>query len=187
MAVFAQEVLVGNVGNIFEKRVVGKDNISVIDFSVAVTPRKRDGNDWVDGETYWMSCTAWGKTADNIADTFNKGDRVIVIGRIDMKDAWTNKDGEEKPARPYLNVEFAGLELSYYSATSNRPSSKGNYKSNKSSNNSSSRNNVKSANNNHNNEPAPKFSDSKKDDDLLDDDFDLDFSDFDDIEVEEPF
>ena len=34
-----EQTIVGNVGNVYELRRVGKDNRAVIDFSVAVTPR----------------------------------------------------------------------------------------------------------------------------------------------------
>ena len=80
MAVLAHQTLVGTVGRIYELRTVGKDNREVIDFSVAVTDRKRDGDDWVDGETYWMTVTAWNRLAKNIAESLRAGDRVIVDG-----------------------------------------------------------------------------------------------------------
>lgn len=177
MAVLGQEVLVGNIGSIFEKRVVGKDSLSVIDFTVAVSSRKKVGDKWVDGNTYWANCTAWGRLADNIAESFNKGDRVMVIGKIEMKDAWTNKEGEEMPARPYIRVDFAGLEVSFNPAESKRTNGGG-------SNNSS----------------APQFSSEEKpkqkkaaakkvevEEPVEDDDFDLDFSEFDDLDVDDPF
>lgn len=174
MAVLGQEVLVGNIGSIFEKRVVGRDNLSVIDFTIAVTPRKRDGDKWVDGTTYWANCTAWGKLADNIAESFNKGDRVMVIGRIDMKDAWTNKEGEEMPARPFINVDFAGLEVSFNPAESKRKPYNGGGNKSQSNRTEAPRQN----------KPAPKQETPVV---VEDDDFDLDFSEFDDMDIEEPF
>lgn len=125
MAIKNERIVVGNVGRVYELRKVGKDDRSVIDFSVACTPRKRnaDTNEWEDGDTIWSNCTAWGTLADNIAETWNPGDPVIVVGRAEMKSGYTNKDGEEVPAREILVVEFGGHENSRFSSTSNRESS----------------------------------------------------------------
>ena len=123
MATLAQQVLVGNIGKVYDLRTVGKNNSAVLDFSLAITPRKKEGDDWVDGETYWVNCTAWNKLAENISESFKSGDRVIVVGRTDMKEGYTNKDGDAMPARPILIVDFAGLEVSYNGAESKRKTS----------------------------------------------------------------
>lgn len=120
MAILAQQTIVGNIGRVYELRTVGKNNTPVIDFSIAVTPRKKDGDEWVDGETYWVTVTAWNKLAENVAESFNAGDRVFVVGRTDMKEGYTNKNGEEQPARPIVIADFAGLEISYAPAESKR-------------------------------------------------------------------
>lgn len=112
--------IVGTVGNVYELRQVGKDNRSVIDFSVAVTPRTQVDGEWTDKATIWTNCTAWGRLADSIAEGWKSGDRVIVRGRADMKDGYTNKDGVEVPAREILIVEFAGHEDTYSVSTQER-------------------------------------------------------------------
>ncbi len=120
MAVLSTRTIVGNVGNVYDLRTVGQDKREVIDFTVAITPRKRNGNDWVDGTTEWVRVTAWGKLAANIAESFRSGDQVFVHGRVDMKDAYTNKQGVEMPAAPYVVADYAGLELGRHSAKSDR-------------------------------------------------------------------
>lgn len=121
MAILANQTLVGSVGRVYDLRTVGQDKQEVIDFTVAMTPRKKIDGEWTDGVTYWLTITAWGKLAKNISESFNSGDRVIVYGRTDMKPAYTNKEQVEVPARPILIAEFAGLELSYNPAHSDRP------------------------------------------------------------------
>lgn len=59
-------------------------------FSVADT-REYNG----EKETTWHRCVAWGKTAENIASAFSKGQRVIVSGRYKM-DEYTDKNNEKK-------------------------------------------------------------------------------------------
>lgn len=126
MAILANQTLVGSVGRVYELRTVGKDNQEVIDFTVAATPRKKIDGEWTDGETYWLTITAWGKLAKNISESFNSGDRVFVYGRTEMKAGYTNKEQVEVPPRPILIAEFAGLELSFNPAHSDRqPKAKG--------------------------------------------------------------
>jgi single stranded DNA-binding protein len=120
MAILMEQTIVGNIGSVYEMRTVGKDQRAVIDFTVAVTPRKKVDDDWVDGDTYWANVTAWGKLAENISTSFRSGDRVFVKGRTDMKAGYENKAGEQVPARPMLTADFAGLELGNHSAKSDR-------------------------------------------------------------------
>lgn len=120
MAILAQQLLVGNVGKVYDLRSVGKDKTAVVDFSMAITPRKRQGDDWVDGETYWVNVTAWGKLAENVEASFKSGDRIFVYGRTEMKESYTNREGEKMPARPIVVADYAGLEISYAPAESKR-------------------------------------------------------------------
>lgn len=173
MAILAQQIIVGNIGKVYDLRTVGKDNTPVVDFSVAVTPRKRDGDEWKDGETYWVTVTAWNKLAENVAASFNSGDRVIVYGRVEMKDGYTNRDGEAVPARPIMVADFAGLEVSYAPAESKRVRGGGNGGG---SDRSSSRSSGPSQQRREAPKPAPK----PAEDDLFGDDDDFSFGDGDD-------
>lgn len=122
--VYKKIEIVGTVGKKYPLRKVGAKDRSVINFSVAVTPSIRNSDDeWEDGETIWTSCTAWGRTADHIDESFEPGDRVFISGRADMQAAYTNKDGEERPAREILIVDVAGHENSYNVTRSERKKS----------------------------------------------------------------
>lgn len=165
MAILAQQMVVGNVGKVYDLRTVGRDNTPVLDFSVAVTPRKRDGDEWKDGETYWVTVTAWNKLAENIAESFNSGDRVIVYGRIEMKDGYTNREGEKVPPRPIMIADFAGLEVSYAPAESKRKAGGGGGSSRSSGSSAPRR------------EAAPKQAEKPVEEDLFGDDDDFEFGD----------
>lgn len=118
--VYKRVEVVGNIARINELRRVGKDNRAVVDFSVAVTPQVRDGDNWKDGNTLWNNCTAWGKMAENIVNTFKPGDRVILSGDETMSDGYTDKDGNERDGRPQITVDKIGVELTWDSAESHR-------------------------------------------------------------------
>lgn len=122
MAIKIERTVVGNVGKIYELRQVGPQKKSVVDFSIASTPRRKNAEtqEWEDGETIWSNCTAWGQLADNIVSGWAPGDHVFAIGRIEMKSGYTNNNGEDVPPRENLTVEFAGHENSRYPSTMTR-------------------------------------------------------------------
>lgn len=67
---------------------------AVCSMSVAVTPRKKDGDKWVDGKTDWYRVNQWGKDGELTADTLKKGDKVIVTGRLTINE-FVNKEQQE--------------------------------------------------------------------------------------------
>lgn len=53
-------------------------------FSIASTPRRYDkaAGEYVDGDTLFLRATAWRQIAENVAETLQRGQRVIAIGRL---------------------------------------------------------------------------------------------------------
>lgn len=115
-----QRTVVGTVVDVYEPRAVGKEDLTVVNFTVAMTPSVKDGDGWKDGETEFIRCTAWRKLADNIVSSFNKGDRIIVIGRQTMEEPREDRDGNTVAARPNLTADFVGIDLTYDAAHSER-------------------------------------------------------------------
>src|SRR5690606_41139887 len=66
----------------------------VATFSVAENHRRRVGDDWQDDGTTWWRITVWGQHAETLADTLDKGERVLVIGTVRSRE-W-EKDGEQR-------------------------------------------------------------------------------------------
>lgn len=83
-----------------------------------------DNHGWKDKEGEWQTkvsfidCVAWGQFAENLAETLEKGMRVVVTGRIDMQ-SWTN-DNDEKRTKLELEVEGLGPDLRWATATVER-------------------------------------------------------------------
>jgi len=86
----------GRLGSDPELRFT-KSGTAFVTFSVAVTDRKRDGDQWVDGDTSWFQVTAWKNLAQNIADSLVKGDLVAVKGRMSQR-SWVTQEGEKRTA-----------------------------------------------------------------------------------------
>ena len=78
--------IAGNVGQQPELRITAS-GMAVVDFTVATTHGKDDKK-----KTSWFNVVCFGKTAENVAASVNKGDSVIVMGRMEQ-DEYTKKDG----------------------------------------------------------------------------------------------
>jgi single-strand DNA-binding protein len=68
---------------------------AVANFTVATTPRRREGETWVDGTTTFWTCELWGQLAEHAAETLTKGQRTILVGII-RTDTWTDNEGTER-------------------------------------------------------------------------------------------
>ncbi len=77
---------------------------SVVNFSLAYTPRKPDGSD---GETNFYNIAAWEFLAENFAASFKKGDRLIVTGRV-TQDRWQDKDTGKNMSRLTITADEIG-------------------------------------------------------------------------------
>lgn len=106
--------VVGNVGGDPELRFTpgGK---AVCGFSVASTPRlKDDAGNYTDGTATWLRCSAWDQLAENVAESVQKGQRVIVQGRLSTRE-YETREGEKRTSLE-LQVEAIGPELRFATA-----------------------------------------------------------------------
>lgn len=96
--------IIGNIGKPPELRYT-PSKMAVAEFSVATTRGKDDKK-----QTTWHTVTAFGKTAENAAASLQKGNRVIVIGRIDI--TTSEKDGQKKTYTKII-ADNIGIDLTY--------------------------------------------------------------------------
>ncbi|MDO4253577.1 MAG: single-stranded DNA-binding protein [Kocuria sp.] len=95
---------------------------AVANFTIASTPRQfdRQSNEWKDGETLFMRCSVWREAAENVAESLQKGTRVICQGRLRSR-SFDTKEGERRTVME-LEVEEVGPSLRFASAKINRNS-----------------------------------------------------------------
>ena len=69
-------------------------------FTIANTPRfpDRQSGVWQDGETWFVRCSAWGDTAENIAASLAKGNAVVATGRLRAR-TWETDEGAKRVSR----------------------------------------------------------------------------------------
>ncbi|KPG86500.1 single-stranded DNA-binding protein [Frigoribacterium sp. RIT-PI-h] len=72
------------------RQAAGKNVVSV---DLAHTPRKKEGNEWVDaGETIWFQASFWDREAQPIMDSVRKGTLVTVTGQPELN-LYQKQDG----------------------------------------------------------------------------------------------
>ena len=90
---------------------------AVVSFTVAANSRvfDRAKNEWRDGDPLFLRCSAWRQLAENIAESFHKGDQVIVVGRLHQR-SYEAKDTSEKRSVIELVVDEVGASLRFATA-----------------------------------------------------------------------
>ena len=88
--------IVGNLVDDPELRFT-PSGAAVAKFRVASTPRYLDKatNEWKDGDSLFLSCNVWRQAAENVAESLQRGMRVIIQGRLKQRSDET-KEGEKR-------------------------------------------------------------------------------------------
>jgi single-strand DNA-binding protein len=66
---------------------------AVVNLRIASTERFKGEGGWQDGDTLFMTVTAWRALAENVAESASKGTRVIVTGRLKQRSYDTREGG----------------------------------------------------------------------------------------------
>jgi single-strand DNA-binding protein len=98
---------------------------AVAAFRVASTPRYMDRttNEWKDGDSLFLSCNVWRQAAENVAESLQRGMRVIVSGRLRQR-SYETKEGEKRTVYE-VEVDEVGPSLRNASAKVTRSSRSG--------------------------------------------------------------
>ena len=97
----------------------------VANFTVASTPRTfdRQTGEWKDGDAMFLSCAVWRQAAENVAESLQKGMRVIVQGRLKSR-SYETREGERRTVFE-VDVDEIGPALKYATAKVTRSSGGG--------------------------------------------------------------
>jgi single-strand DNA-binding protein len=111
--------IIGNITGDPELRFT-PSGAAVANFTVASTPRAfdRQSNEWKDGETLFMRCSVWRDAAENVAESLQRGTRVIVSGRLKSR-SYETKEGEKRTVIE-MEVDEVGPSLRYATAKVNK-------------------------------------------------------------------
>lgn len=117
--------LVGNLTADPELRFT-PSGAAVANFTVASTPRTfdRQSGEWKDGDAMFLNCAVWRQAAENVAESLQKGNRVIVQGRLKSR-SYETREGERRTVFE-VDVDEIGPALRYATAKVTRTSGGGN-------------------------------------------------------------
>ncbi len=98
---------------------------AVANFTVASTPRTldRQSGEWRDGDAMFLNCAVWRQAAENVAESLQKGMRVIVQGRLKSR-SYETREGEKRTVFE-VDVDEIGPALRYATAKVTRTSGGG--------------------------------------------------------------
>ena len=109
----AGETVITVVGNLVDDPELRftPSGAAVAKFRVASTPRTfdRQTNEWKDGESLFLTCSVWRQAAENVAESFQRGMRVIVQGRLKQR-SYEDREGVKRTVYE-LDVEEVGASL----------------------------------------------------------------------------
>src|SRR5919112_368431 len=107
--------LVGNLVDDPELRFT-PSGAAVANFRIASTPRTFDKqtNEWKDGDALFLSCSVWRQAAENVAESLQRGMRVVVQGRLKSR-TYETREGEKRTVFE-IEVEEVGPSLKFATA-----------------------------------------------------------------------
>lgn len=99
--------------------IVTSEGLPITSFRLAASQRKfnRSTQTWENGDTNWYTVTAFRQLAINLAACVSKGDRVVVSGRLSIRD-W--ESGERSGTVVEIDADGVGHDLTWGTASFSR-------------------------------------------------------------------
>jgi single-strand DNA-binding protein len=101
------------------RHLVTQEGLPITSFRLASSKRRFDRTKkiWVDGETNWFTINSFRQLAINSASSISKGDRIVVSGRLKVRD-WDN--GERSGTSVEIEADCLGHDLVWGTAEFSR-------------------------------------------------------------------
>lgn len=90
---------------------------ALCNLGVAVNRRYKKGDEYVEDVSFF-DVVCWRDLADNVAESIGKGDRVIVVGRLEQR-SWENNEGEKR-SKVEITADSVGPDLRWATASPTR-------------------------------------------------------------------
>jgi single-strand DNA-binding protein len=123
----AGETIITGVGNLTDDPDLRftPNGAAVANFTVASTPRffDKNTNEWKDGEALFLRCSIWRQAAENVAESLQRGARVVVQGRLKQR-SYETREGEKRTTFE-MDVDEIGPSLKYATAKVTKTSRSG--------------------------------------------------------------
>ena len=108
----AENLVVGGLVATDPRLIETEAGLSVLSFRLAAPQRRFDteSGKWISDQTNWFSVSSFRKLAENSHASLAKGDRVLVLGRLKVRD-WDN--GERSGTSVEIDAEAIGHDLTF--------------------------------------------------------------------------
>ena len=111
-----QLTITGNVVADPELRVIASGK-SIATFTVVSSKSVKQADvTWENTDTTFWDVKCWGKTAENVADSLQKGMAVIVVGTA-VQENWEDKNTGQKRSKIAVTAWNVGIDLKRHVAT----------------------------------------------------------------------
>jgi single-strand DNA-binding protein len=70
------------------RHIIASGGLAISSFRLASTQRRCDtaAEKWIDGETDWYTATCFRQFATQVAESVNKSDRIVVVGKLRVRE-----------------------------------------------------------------------------------------------------
>lgn len=94
------------------RHLVTQEGLPITSFRLASAQRRFDKtqNKWIDADTNWFTVSVFRQLAINAAQSLSKGDRVVLHGRLRVRD-WDN--GERSGTTVEIEADSLGQDLNW--------------------------------------------------------------------------
>lgn len=94
------------------RHLVTSEGLPITSFRLASTQRRYDrgSQKWIDGDTNWYTVTAFRQLAVNVVGSVNKGQRVVVSGKLRVRD-W--ESGDRAGTTVEVDADAIGHDLAW--------------------------------------------------------------------------
>ena len=94
------------------RHIVSGDGLDIVSFRLVSASRRFDAESgsWKDDQTNWFTVCAFRQLAVNSASSLKKGDRIMALGRLKIRD-WDN--GERSGTSVEIDADAIGLDLNF--------------------------------------------------------------------------
>lgn len=115
----AQVTVIGTMTRDIQLRYTASGS-AVCEFSLAVQEGSMVDGKWKESGASFFDCTVWEQMAENCAESFGKGARVIVVGTL-KQETWEDKDSGAKRSKIKLVVNEIGPSVRWATAQVVKP------------------------------------------------------------------
>lgn len=122
MAAGNELTVVGNITSDPDLKILAS-GVPVASFGLAWNRRFQQDGEWQE-EPHFFDITCWRDLAENVAESFSKGDRVIVVGRLEQS-RWEDKDTGQSRSKVGITADEVGPSLRWATVAISKVESQG--------------------------------------------------------------